>query len=82
MVIDMLKSDLFTKNISKKKSNENEETTMDISEKLFGRKIEDDEIVGVRFGDLREAFCECTKMTIRELDEMGCLNMQKFLSEV
>jgi hypothetical protein len=80
MVIDMLKSDLFTKNISKKKSNENEET-MDISEKLFGRKIEDDEIIGVRFGDLREAFYEYTKMTIRELDEIGCLNMERFLSK-
>lgn len=80
MVIDMLKSDLFTKNISKKKSNENEDT-MDISEKLFGRKIEDDEIIGVRFGDLREAFYEYTKMTIRELDEIGCLNMKRFLSK-
>ena len=55
MTIAVNKKIKIMENVEEMKLNANGEE-LTIEEKLFGRKIDDDEIVKVRWGDLKEAW--------------------------
>ena len=64
-------------NLEEMKLNANDEE-LTVAEKVFGRKIEDDEIVEVRFGDLKEIAKNSVEETIKMLNEYGLIDIESW----
>lgn len=81
MILDALKSNLFTKNISKKKSEDltfDDIKLIDITDSQSGEHIDDNEYVNLTVRELRNICKNCVKEAFEMLIREGLLDIKSY----